>query len=71
VIEAETWTTEQVEIGRRKDKSAKAHYYSTLEQAEAVKPTPDATVPIKTTRMRSSFIRRCIGALRRFWRNLG
>lgn len=69
VIEAEAWTIEQVEMGRRKDKSSKAGYYSMLEQTEAAKPAPDATAPLKTTRIRPSFIKRCIGALRRFWRN--
>lgn len=70
VIEAETWTIEQVEIGRRKDKSAKAHHYSTLEQTGTVKPTPDTTVPIETTKIGPSFIKRCVGAIKRFWRNI-
>jgi hypothetical protein len=70
VVEAETWAIEQVEIGRRRDKFAKTRYYSTLEQTEAVKTTPDATVPLKTTRIRPSFIKRCVDAFRRFWRNL-
>nr|WP_277881830.1 DUF6527 family protein [Leptolyngbya sp. FACHB-541] len=70
VIEAETWTIGQVESGHRKDRSAKARYYRTLEQTEAVKTTPDVTAPRKTTKIRPSFIKRCFGAIRRFWRNL-
>lgn len=70
VIEAETWTAEQVEFNRRKDRVTKASYYGTLELTEAVKPTPDTTAPPKTSKIFQSFIGRCLRAVRMFLRNL-
>lgn len=70
VIEATTWTDEQVEDSRRMDRAAKARYYGTLEPTEAVKPAPDTTGPPKTSKVCPSFIERCFGAVRRLWRNL-
>jgi Family of unknown function (DUF6527) len=47
VIEAGNWTNHQVESKRHKDKTAKGRYYSTLDPANTVKPTPNDTTSSK------------------------
>jgi hypothetical protein len=68
IVEATSWTNEQVEANRRKDKAAKADYYGTSELTDVVKPIPEAPHQAKTSE--SSFIELCFSAASRFWRNL-
>lgn len=70
VIEATTWTDEQIEDNRRMDRAVKARYYDTLEPTETVSPTPDTTALPKIPRVYPPFIERCFGAIKRLWRNL-
>jgi Family of unknown function (DUF6527) len=69
IIEATSWTNEQVETNRRRDKVVKTDYYESSEQitpSTVTKPNPEPQNPIKS----SSFIKLSLDFVRKFWRNL-
>jgi Family of unknown function (DUF6527) len=68
IVEATTWTGQQVEANRRKDRAAKADYYGTFELTDVVKPIPEPPHQAETSK--SSLIELCFGAVKRLWRNL-
>jgi hypothetical protein len=70
IVEATTWTGQQVEANRRKDKAAKADYYDTTELTDVVKPTLETPEQVKASRTLSSLMQLCFGSARRFWSNL-
>lgn len=70
VVEATSWTDEQVEAGRRQDRAVKANYYATPELTTDIQPTPEPPRQVKTSKTDPSFIGICISAARTFWKNL-
>jgi Family of unknown function (DUF6527) len=73
IVEATSWTGQQVEANRRKDSAVKADYYGTMELNNAVKPTLETPQPVKTSKTFktfSSLLQLGFGSARRFWSNL-
>jgi len=57
VVEAASWTDEQVKTERRRDKAAKTVYYDTDEWSTTVKPSTDTSNQTKTSKIHSSLKR--------------
>jgi Family of unknown function (DUF6527) len=70
IVEATTWTGQQVEANRRKDRAAKADYYGTTELTDVVRPTPEPPQPVKKSKTFQSLIEFCFEAARELWNNL-
>jgi hypothetical protein len=68
VVEAKTWTEEQVEINRRQDRVLKAHYYGTPELTNVVKPALDNAAPSKDISRLKRLLSSLINYFSRFFR---
>lgn len=69
VIEAATWTDQQIEANRFQDESAKADYYGAFESDNNVQHTSESPSQAKTAKLNSSLIA-CLSVARKFWRKL-
>lgn len=70
VIEAATWTDQQIEANRVQDRSAKADYYGGFEPDKNVQHTLESLPQAKTAKLNSSLIALCLSVTRKFWRKL-
>jgi Family of unknown function (DUF6527) len=70
IIEATSWTDEKVEANRNKDKVTKADYYSIPKPIALTKPNPEVQNQVKEFRKSPSFIKVCLDATEKVWRDL-
>lgn len=70
VVEAMSWTDEQVEDGRRQDRDVKASYYDMHKPITSIQTTPTAIHQVKKSKIGSLFIRTCADVARTFWKKL-
>jgi hypothetical protein len=70
VVEAMSWTDEQVEDGRRQDRDVKASYYAIHKPITSIQTTPTAIHQVKKSKIGSLFIRTCANVARTFWKKL-
>lgn len=73
VVKAPSWTDEQVETNRRKDKTEKARYYGTPQLSTAAPSTLDTPHRTKTSKIKSPlkrlllFIQQCFNFAKQFF----
>lgn len=70
VVEATSWTDEQIEGGRLQDRDVKASYYAIHKPITSIQTTPTATPQVKTFKSGSLFIRTCTDVAKTFWKKL-
>jgi Family of unknown function (DUF6527) len=71
IIEATSWTNEQVDANRRKDKVAKEGYYSNPKSIAINKPNkPQVQHQVKEFRNSPSFIKMCLNIVKKIWRDV-
>jgi hypothetical protein len=69
IVEATSWTDQQIEANRRKDRAVKSHHHSTPELTDVVKPALDNAAPSKDISRLTSLFSSLINYFSRLFRD--